>query len=312
MTQDTRSDTPESVWVIYAPNGNIRKWDFRPFSIDGVPASQRRIAALLRALPLSDGQSLQSHDCNWSVPVSSVETDPSDWPERVTVWSDDPDWDGQQGVAYVRADLAAALPRDEGPGGGVRPLEWRGPFCGFYEADTWGGVIKIMQDFNPICFILNPGNGDRQKFPTLDAAKAKAQAEHEARVRSCLLPAPYDHARAATTFWLIERPSWIGGRPHWWHPSRGWVPDVNDAIQFARQQDAEDIRKATCTDNEVVTEHMWMGRPTPDGHAWAVLKAAAAYHAAWTAPEIVSWRIRETRNALFAALANPEEPADAR
>lgn len=91
----------------------------------------------------------------------------------------------------------------------------------------------------------------------LNARLAAALVEFDT-ARPAALLASSPAVGSAGPFWLIERPHWIGGRPHWWHPSKGWVPDVTDAIQFSRQQDAEDIRKATCTDNEVVTEHRWI------------------------------------------------------
>jgi len=72
----------------------------------------------------------------------------------------------------------------------VKALEWRGPDCGFYEADTIGGVVRIMDGLRdePGRFIYNPASGNRTKFDTLEEAKAAAQADYERRILAVLLP----------------------------------------------------------------------------------------------------------------------------
>lgn len=86
----------------------------------------------------------------------------------------------------MRDALCAALAHTGKPT--VKPLEWRGPLAGFYEADTIGGVIKIMDSLRnePGRFILHPAEPCRVKFDTLAEAKAAAQADYEARILSAL------------------------------------------------------------------------------------------------------------------------------
>lgn len=85
----------------------------------------------------------------------------------------------------------------------VKPLEWRGPERGFYEADVLGETVHIMVILynEPGRFVLHPCTNDRQKFDTLDAAKAAVQADYERRIRSALVPS----APISTDADLMER-----------------------------------------------------------------------------------------------------------
>lgn len=71
----------------------------------------------------------------------------------------------------------------------VKPLEWGKPLAGFYKAKTlFGGEIGIMWDMvnGAETFILHPGTPERKHCPTLEAAKAAAQADYEARILASL------------------------------------------------------------------------------------------------------------------------------
>lgn len=71
----------------------------------------------------------------------------------------------------------------------VKPLEWGSPLAGFHPAILpFGGKMEIMWDqvHGVETFILHPGTQHRRHFPTLEAAKAAAQADYEARILAAL------------------------------------------------------------------------------------------------------------------------------
>jgi len=75
--------------------------------------------------------------------------------------------------------LLAALP------GMVPELVWEQPLGGFHRAPTIGGKVEIMWDTSPHDkdhYVLFPGTKQSQVFMTLPAAKAAANAHHQAAV----------------------------------------------------------------------------------------------------------------------------------
>ncbi len=69
------------------------------------------------------------------------------------------------------------------------PLKWEPPLAGFYTAHLpFGGKIEIMWDIvrDVETYILHPCTPARRHYATLDAAKAAAQADYEARILDAL------------------------------------------------------------------------------------------------------------------------------
>ena len=94
---------------------------------------------------------------------------------------------------YVRDDLYADMERQLAEAREVKPLEWGPPLAGFHQAILpWGGKLEIMWDLvhGVETFVLHPGTPDRKHFPTLEAAKAAAQADYEARILSAMKGTP--------------------------------------------------------------------------------------------------------------------------
>jgi hypothetical protein len=79
--------------------------------------------------------------------------------------------------------------------------------------------------------------------------------------------------------WLIEDPKSHPGK--FWHPDKrtgvDWVDDANRAVRFLRHNDANEVIAARTDMNElwVAREHIWMGRPAPDGLREALEKIRA-------------------------------------
>lgn len=77
----------------------------------------------------------------------------------------------------------------------VKPLEWfeveKYRYGGKYTSE--GYTIRYIEGF----FILDfAGNGKTVwRFPTIEAAKAAAQADYDARIRSALTVTTHDHAK---------------------------------------------------------------------------------------------------------------------
>ena len=96
-------------------------------------------------------------------------------------------------VEYVRADLCT--PADER----VKPLEWfEGAADGIFADQVWSADAYLIEKrknvdnaFDLHCYFWDGDNARR--YPTLEAAKAAAQADYEARILAALEPAP-DHS----------------------------------------------------------------------------------------------------------------------
>ena len=54
--------------------------------------------------------------------------------------------------------------------------------------------------------------------------------------------------------WLIEN-DW-NERPEWWRPLK-WTTDANEAVRFARKEDAERVIREMLFANAHATEHIW-------------------------------------------------------
>jgi hypothetical protein len=99
------------------------------------------------------------------------------------------------------------------------------------------------------------------------AESAIASEEHRQRT------APVQDDDADRTAWLIEMESdclsrgsiaWFG--IHYWHPTKGFSHEIDEALQFARKQDAEAFKREFKLSGKVV-EHMWPASrlsPTPE------------------------------------------------
>lgn len=91
----------------------------------------------------------------------------------------------------------------------VKPLEWvwfAESSTGYerYEAHTLAGEWWVS--VQPDCVELNfPKSLKTEKFCTLEAAKAAAQADYEARIRSALAPAASSQERIAQLEALAQR-----------------------------------------------------------------------------------------------------------
>lgn len=93
-------------------------------------------------------------------------------------------------IERLRA-VAADLPAAET----VKPLEWQkvDAQTAWWRADGLGGEYAITWSWNRAGRVLAyPGkNGmERDRFPTLEEAKATAQSDHERRILSCLTTQP--------------------------------------------------------------------------------------------------------------------------
>lgn len=129
----------------------------------------------------------------------------SDTPESVLEQAAWHETHGRPVTAAMLRNYAALLRAEPAPSGcRVRPLKWR---------DRWRAGVDWCEvaDGVELEWKVN-GDGDKWevwrgddyigKFPTLDAAKAAAQADFGARVRACLEPAP-DPVREAAVV-MIE------------------------------------------------------------------------------------------------------------
>ena len=99
------------------------------------------------------------------------------------------------------------------------------------------------------------------RFGNSDAAKAAAQADYEARIRSTLIPTTSPAKGAATgteTAWLIELRN---DRPVWWtlalDEEPGWVTDPDKALRFARKVDADCYIEDEGWTDAFAIEHSW-------------------------------------------------------
>lgn len=105
-----------------------------------------------------------------------------------------------------RAEAIAAWNRRAIPAAQVtvKPLEWfeveKYRYGGKYTSE--GYTIRYIEGF----FILDfAGNGKTVwRFPTLEAAKAAAQADYESRIRSALTVTPHDPAKVAAVVAALQ------------------------------------------------------------------------------------------------------------
>ena len=119
--------------------------------------------------------------------------------EALDIYDREVDWqmsnDGERADLWTEIDvnvedLRALLSQPEQLGAepvGVKPLDWNPfraetPFGGYYYVDEQTGHEKP--------FLLSGSRIDLARFPTLEAAKAAAQADYERRIRSALYTLP--------------------------------------------------------------------------------------------------------------------------
>ena len=63
----------------------------------------------------------------------------------------------------------------------------------------------------------------------------------------------------SATGWLIEGSHIFLHIPHWWHPTKGWLPDANEALRFAREIDAAEFAKSMIYGaGGTATEHVFV------------------------------------------------------
>jgi len=89
--------------------------------------------------------------------------------------------------AVISKHIAAALAADAKGAGpvAVKPLEWNGPDC---DGEHWASREKyVVLASNEDGYWLSGVGGF---FPTVEAAKAAAQADFEQRIRSAIIDAP--------------------------------------------------------------------------------------------------------------------------
>lgn len=95
---------------------------------------------------------------------------------------------GGIGVEYVRADSIPAAQVT------IKPLEWD-QLEGLPDYDIWEvltiiGRYKVQKaSWNDYALLVRP-NGTMDQFPTIESAKAAAQADYAARIRSALTATP--------------------------------------------------------------------------------------------------------------------------
>ena len=120
----------------------------------------------------------------------------SDAPERIWIdaaggrWS--PVSGGTQGVEYVRADALPAVQVT------VKPLEWVDFADRGAKAQAWNYANYTLQKWSDGRWELGASYsgyttsiyGIDRFYPTIEAAKAAAQADYEARIRSAMTVTP--------------------------------------------------------------------------------------------------------------------------
>jgi hypothetical protein len=84
------------------------------------------------------------------------------------------------------------------------------------------------------------------------------------------------------TAWLIEWPAADTPVARWWHPKTGWSNDANQAIRYARKEDAEAvIETGKFCAGMIATEHQWIAAlSTTDAQPQANQSASG-----WWCPE---------------------------
>ena len=106
-------------------------------------------------------------------------------------------------AAFTIADLPAVQ-----PGAKVKPLWWRGDsshFFAFCQLGEYHISLSTLAD-PPGRYRLRLPFGAVQYFDTLEAAKAAAQADYEARILAALTPQPVATALTTTAVADSDRP----------------------------------------------------------------------------------------------------------
>jgi len=101
--------------------------------------------------------------------------------------------------AYI-VDAQAALRAIPAAQVAVKPLEWEEiaphhakaplPLFGSIRVESWGGPFQIVWSVPGFCDTFTPG-----KFPTIEAAKAAAQADYDTCTRAAITATPIDPAQ---------------------------------------------------------------------------------------------------------------------
>ncbi|WP_210203041.1 hypothetical protein [Pseudaminobacter soli (ex Li et al. 2025)] len=189
------SDAPERIWAESDPETGEKRW----FSINGMGTEYLRAdVAALRAggEPVAWQYRWKGTRGGWSDWMVS-ESDPSNW-----TWP------------YYWEDLEArplcAHPAPSEPVA-VKPLEWH---ASPIRENSWLAPNGFGENY-----VASRYEGQwrciGQDWPSLDAAKAAAQADYEARIRSALVSAPsdlereLDEARAWIASYEAEKARWI-------------------------------------------------------------------------------------------------------
>lgn len=126
---------------------------------------------------------LQTEICCADGDRADAAQDHSDGSERVDLWPHTAEFDVDD-VRMVLTALRTARPVSAR----VRPLEWHriGTFGGdCYDASATGVVYRIVPKADGTFWLTAPST----TTATLEAAKAAAQADYEARILAALLPA---------------------------------------------------------------------------------------------------------------------------
>lgn len=84
----------------------------------------------------------------------------------------------------------------------VKPLEWRDDGTNGHETDHAFGFYEVYP--SPEGDMLSRDGVDSGVFPTIEAAKAAAQADYDARIRSALTVMPHDPAKVQALVEALE------------------------------------------------------------------------------------------------------------
>lgn len=112
----------------------------------------------------------------------------------------------------------------------------------------------VSDEMERIRELFRPKDGDAEDLITY----AKEIVRLRALERSDAVMGEADR-----TAWLIEMEhdcvsrgsiAWFG--IHYWHPTKGFSHEIDEALQFAREQDAEAFKREFKLSGKIV-EHMW-------------------------------------------------------
>ncbi|MFC5385137.1 hypothetical protein ACFPLB_04055 [Aquamicrobium segne] len=192
----------------------------------------------------------------------------SEMPERIFAWMytggfNRGEWLGQKSdtadIEYVRADLYATLEAQLAEMVKIKPLEWspveewkecsreRAPAFGgeyqivmldpgegelpslYFEIGLGAFMFRFEQDQDPMGL---PGETYPKKFPSVNAAKAAAQADYERRILSAIAPHPRATNTVASheTANVSDKPE--GQQPVAWLTNLGWIDSPRYTVSF--------------------------------------------------------------------------------